>query len=80
MGFVIPTLLGIVMDVYVEHPLRLLVNPGLTLEIQIFRSWGSGLLFAKMALSTRRLRQETRVDVALKEVGISTHFIPDYMA
>ena len=69
LGVVIPTLLALVVEVYLVHPLRVTVNPDLPLKIRIFDSWAIGLVYAKMALSTMRLRHETRIDTALKEVS-----------
>ncbi|KAH8110989.1 hypothetical protein DFH11DRAFT_1616415 [Phellopilus nigrolimitatus] len=68
LGVVIPTLVALVMDVYIVHPLRVMVKPDLTLEIRIFDSWAIGLLYTKMALSTMRFRPETRVDAALNQM------------
>ncbi|KAI5118672.1 hypothetical protein M0805_003610 [Coniferiporia weirii] len=68
LGFVIPTLIALVMEVYLVHPLRLMVKPSLTLNIRIFDSWALGLLWTKIVLSTLRLRRETRIDTAFKEM------------
>lgn len=70
LGVVIPTLLALVIEVYLVHPLRVTVNPNLLLEIRMIDSWAIGLVYTKMALSTMRLRPETRIDTALKEVSI----------
>ncbi|EJD07670.1 uncharacterized protein FOMMEDRAFT_101037 [Fomitiporia mediterranea MF3/22] len=67
-GVVIPTLLAVVIEVYLVHPLRVMINPNWTLQIGVFDSWAIGLVYTKMALSTMRLRPETRIDTALKEM------------
>ncbi|THH10343.1 hypothetical protein EW145_g1377 [Phellinidium pouzarii] len=68
LGFVIPTLIAVVMEVYLVHPLRIMIKPDLTLNIRVFDFWALGLLYTKMALKSMRFRPETRVDVAVKEM------------
>lgn len=69
-GIVIPTLLALVVEVYLVHPLRLAFNPTLTLRIRIVDSWAVGLVYTKMALVTMHLRPETRIDTAIKEASV----------
>lgn len=69
MGFVIPTLVALVMEVYIVHPLRLIVQPDLVLNIHVINSWAIGLLYTRMAISTVRFRPETRVDLAINRVS-----------
>ncbi|KAL5531378.1 hypothetical protein ACEPAG_4255 [Sanghuangporus baumii] len=67
-GVVIPTLLALVIEVYLVHPLRLIFNPTMALRIRIVDSWAVGLVYTKIALITMRLRPETRIDTAIKEM------------
>ena len=72
LGFVIPTLLALVVELYIVHPLRLIINPGLTLKIRIVDSWAVGLLFMKLVLGVRgRMRATLAIDRAIKQVSVS---------
>lgn len=68
LGFVIPSLIGLVVECYINHPARLIFRPNQTLHIKVFDVWAAGLIYTKLALSTRRMRPETRMDTALKMV------------
>ena len=68
LGFVIPTLIGLVVECYISHPIRLLFTSNKTLHIKIFHVWASGLIYTKLMLQTRNARRETGMDTALKEV------------
>lgn len=70
LGIVIPTLIGIVMEVYLVLPLRLMLVGDAPLRIRVVESWAVGLIYTKMALGTMRYRPETRIDVAITRVGI----------
>lgn len=50
LGFVIPTLLSIALDVYLIIPIRALLNPGFTPTIHLWQSWATGLLLAGMIM------------------------------
>lgn len=69
LGFVIPALFGIVMEVYLVLPLRLMLFGNVPLRIRVFESWATGLMFAKMTLATMRFRPETRIDAAITRVS-----------
>lgn len=68
LGFVIPALIGIVMEVYLVLPLRLMFVGDVALRIRVFKSWAAGLMYTKMALLTMRHRPETRIDAAITRV------------
>ncbi|TDL24001.1 hypothetical protein BD410DRAFT_786709 [Rickenella mellea] len=68
MGLVIPTLIAMVMDVYLVIPVRLMLDPATVLRVHVFESWAVGLLYAKMAVGTGRYRQPTAIDTALNQI------------
>ncbi|KAI6167328.1 hypothetical protein EDD17DRAFT_1469209 [Pisolithus thermaeus] len=53
-GIVIPTLLGLVVDVYVVLPIRLTLNPTMVPNIRIVDMWCLGLIYGKIAIRLRR--------------------------
>ncbi|KAI6001216.1 hypothetical protein EDD15DRAFT_2158897, partial [Pisolithus albus] len=53
-GIVIPTLLGLVVDVYVILPIRLTLNPTMLPNIRIVDMWSLGLIYGKIAIRLRR--------------------------
>lgn len=53
-GIVIPTLLGLVVDVYVILPIRLTLNPTMVPNIRIVDMWSLGLIYGKIAIRLRR--------------------------
>ncbi|KAI6110799.1 hypothetical protein EV401DRAFT_1868684, partial [Pisolithus croceorrhizus] len=53
-GIVIPTLLGLVVDVYVVLPIRLTLNPTMVPNIRIVDMWSLGLIYGKIAIRLRR--------------------------
>ncbi|GJJ11157.1 hypothetical protein Clacol_005388 [Clathrus columnatus] len=56
-GFIMPTLLSISVELYLVIPLRHAVNPNFTPAIHIFESWATGLILSKIILRTHRGRQ-----------------------
>lgn len=53
-GIVIPTLLGLVVDVYVILPIRLGLDPTMVPNIRIVDMWSLGLIYGKIAIRLRR--------------------------
>lgn len=71
MGVVIPILVALVVELYLVHPLRLIINPELTLKIRIVDSWAIGLLYTKLVLTVRRrMVTPTLLDLAILRVSI----------
>jgi E3 ubiquitin-protein ligase MARCH6 len=70
LGFVIPTLIGVIMEVYLVLPLRLMLVGDAPLRVRVFESWAVGLMYTKMALGTMRYRPETRIDAAITRVSV----------
>ncbi|KDQ26811.1 hypothetical protein PLEOSDRAFT_1066099 [Pleurotus ostreatus PC15] len=68
LGFVIPTLVSIVMDLYLILPVRLLVNPSLSPTIRIVDAWALGLLYTKIALFTQRIGPDAPINQGLRRI------------
>lgn len=69
-GIVIPTLIAIVMQLYVVNPLVLFRKPGEPTKIHMVQTWAVGVLYTQMAMKTVRLRPQGRFDVAISRVSI----------
>lgn len=70
MGIIIPILIALVVELYLVHPLRLIINPELTLNIRIVDSWAIGLLYTKLIfIVRRRLVRTTLLDLAIERVS-----------
>ncbi|KAF4569838.1 hypothetical protein EYR36_009639 [Pleurotus pulmonarius] len=68
LGFVIPTLVSIVMDLYLILPVRLLVDPSLSPTIRIVDAWALGLLYTKIALFTQRIGPDAPINQGLRRI------------
>lgn len=69
MGFIMPTLVSIAVELYLVIPLRYAVNPNLTPTIHIFESWAKGLILSKIIIRTQRGRQGDGLFGALDTVS-----------
>lgn len=56
LGFVLPTLVALVVELYIVLPLRLTINPALPVRIRIVDMWMLGILYTKILLRTRRMQ------------------------
>ncbi|KAG6331572.1 hypothetical protein ID866_7515, partial [Astraeus odoratus] len=54
LGIVIPTLIGLVADLYIILPVRLTLNPAMVPKIRIVDMWSLGLVYGKIAIRLRR--------------------------
>jgi E3 ubiquitin-protein ligase MARCH6 len=54
LGFIIPTLLGLVVDLYIVTPVRLTLNPTLVPSIRLVDMWSLGLVYCKVVIRIRR--------------------------
>ena len=54
LGVVLPTLVSIVVDLYLIIPLRYFINPHFTPTIHMFESWATGLILSKIIIRTRQ--------------------------
>lgn len=70
MGFIMPTLVSIAVELYLVIPLRHAVNPNFTPSIHIFESWAKGLILSKIIIRAHRGRQGDGLFGALDTVSI----------
>lgn len=56
LGFVLPTLVAIVVELYLVLPLRLTLNPNMQVRLRIVDMWMLGILYMKIILRTRRMQ------------------------
>ncbi|KIJ65205.1 hypothetical protein HYDPIDRAFT_175219 [Hydnomerulius pinastri MD-312] len=54
LGVIIPTLLGLVVDLYIVMPIRLTLNPNMIPKIRLVDMWSLGLIYCKIAIRMRR--------------------------
>ncbi|KAF7345383.1 RING-CH-type domain-containing protein [Mycena venus] len=54
LGIIIPTLIALVVDLYIVLPIRLSLDPSLVPRIRIVDEWAMGLLYAKIMLHVNR--------------------------
>lgn len=58
LGVVIPTLVALVVELYLVLPIRHAYNPEMELRIRIVDMWALGLLYSKIALRAHRMQAE----------------------
>lgn len=73
LGFVIPTLIATVMELYVIMPVRYTLNPEMKLRIRVIDMWALGLLYAKIALKAHRLQPEGPLARGIEQVRYILH-------
>ncbi|THH29527.1 hypothetical protein EUX98_g4673 [Antrodiella citrinella] len=56
LGFVIPTLVALVMELYIILPARMSINADLEPRIRIVDMWALGLVYSKIALRAHRMQ------------------------
>ena len=74
LGIVIPTLLAIVIDLYIILPIRFSLDPTLTPRIRIVDTWALGLLYAKIAFHAHRIQPPNRITRGLQHVSLFVVF------
>jgi E3 ubiquitin-protein ligase MARCH6 len=67
-GFIIPTLLSLVVEVYLILPIRFSMNPSFIPRIRIVDMWALGLLYTRIALRTHHLHSRTGIARGLERV------------
>ncbi|KLO17994.1 hypothetical protein SCHPADRAFT_925510 [Schizopora paradoxa] len=80
MGVVIPILIALVMEVYLIHPMKLIIYPDTTLRIRVVDQWAIGLIYTKIAMTSMRLRPQTRLNAAIKRFTDGGWRHPDALA
>ena len=68
-GFVIPALVGLVVELYMIMPIRLSLNPDLVPNIRVADMWALGIIYAKIILHAHRLRPLNRITAGFNHVG-----------
>ena len=68
-GFVIPALIGLVVELYMIMPIRLSLNPDLVPNIRVADMWALGIIYAKIILHAHRLRPLNRITAGFNRVG-----------
>lgn len=69
LGFVIPVLVAISAELYIIHPIRILLGGSTTLNIRIFDLWALGHIIIKFYMSNMHIQPERGIDTAIKSVG-----------
>lgn len=54
LGVIVPTLLGLVVDLYIILPIRLTHNPDMLPKIRMVDMWSLGIVYGKIAIRLRR--------------------------
>ncbi len=78
LGFVIPTLIAVVVELYIVMPFRQTFYPDMPPRIRIVDMWALGLLYTKIALQGPRVRPVGRITIGLERVRkpfISIHLV-----
>ncbi|PSR82583.1 hypothetical protein PHLCEN_2v6016 [Hermanssonia centrifuga] len=68
LGFVIPTLIAVVVELYVVMPFRQTFYPDMPPRIRIVDMWALGLLYTKIALQGPRVRPVGRITIGLERI------------
>ncbi|KAI0761783.1 hypothetical protein BD413DRAFT_700194 [Trametes elegans] len=57
LGVVLPTLLGLVVELYIIQPIKHVANPGVEPRIRMVDMWALGLLYSKIIVRSMRMNQ-----------------------
>ncbi|KAK7031639.1 RING-CH-type domain-containing protein [Favolaschia claudopus] len=68
LGVVIPTLIAVVVDLYIVLPIRLSVDPTLVPRIRIVDEWAMGLLYAKIILHVNRAQPAYPIRAGIQHI------------
>ncbi|KIL65587.1 hypothetical protein M378DRAFT_518862 [Amanita muscaria Koide BX008] len=68
LGVIVPTLVALVVDLYIVVPLRLTLKPDMVPRIRIIDSWALGLLYAKIALHVHRIHPPNQITRGLQRI------------
>ncbi|KAN0115652.1 hypothetical protein V8E52_006771 [Russula decolorans] len=67
-GIVVPTLLGLVVELYIVMPIRLSLNPDLVPNVRVVDMWALGIIYAKITLHANRLRPLNRITAGFNHI------------
>ncbi|KAJ7708893.1 hypothetical protein B0H17DRAFT_1174191 [Mycena rosella] len=68
LGIVVPTLLSLVVDLYIILPIRLSLDPALVPRIRLVDSWAMGLLYAKIMLHINRMQPPNPITRGMQHI------------
>ncbi|KAF8625036.1 hypothetical protein AX17_006950 [Amanita inopinata Kibby_2008] len=68
LGIVVPTLMALVVDLYIVLPLRLTLKPDMTPRIRIVDAWALGLLYAKIVFHVHRIHPANQITRGLQRI------------
>jgi E3 ubiquitin-protein ligase MARCH6 len=68
LGIVAPTLISLVVDLYIVFPIRLSLDPTLVPRIRIVDSWAMGLLYAKIVMHIHRTQPPNAITRGIQHV------------
>ncbi|KAJ7095466.1 hypothetical protein C8R43DRAFT_907918 [Mycena crocata] len=68
LGILIPTLISLVVDLYIVLPIRLSLDPTLVPRIRIVDSWAMGLLYAKIMLHINRTQPPNPITRGMQHI------------
>jgi E3 ubiquitin-protein ligase MARCH6 len=71
-GIVIPTLLGLVVELYIVMPIRLSLNPDFVPNVRVVDMWALGIIYAKIVLHANRLRPLNRIAAGFNHVRFNS--------
>ncbi|KAJ7483185.1 hypothetical protein FB451DRAFT_1233627 [Mycena latifolia] len=68
LGILVPTLISLVVDLYIILPIRLSLDPALVPRIRIVDSWAMGLLYAKIMLHINRTQPPNPITRGMQHI------------
>ena len=68
LGIVIPTLVALVMELYIIMPARMSLNSQVEPRIRIVDMWALGMLYTRIALRAHRLQADGRIARGIEHV------------
>ncbi|KAJ7623737.1 hypothetical protein FB45DRAFT_1089571, partial [Roridomyces roridus] len=77
LGFLIPTLIALVVDLYIILPIRLSLDATLVPRIRIVDSWAMGLLYAKIILHVMRTQAPNPITRGMQRITNNGWTHPD---
>jgi E3 ubiquitin-protein ligase MARCH6 len=70
LGVIIPTLIAIIMELYLILPIRHELHPGPKPRIRIVDMWALGLIYTKILLRVQRVRPRGRIALGVDDVSV----------
>ncbi|KII87240.1 hypothetical protein PLICRDRAFT_93037 [Plicaturopsis crispa FD-325 SS-3] len=80
LGVVIPTLLAVVVELYLVLPMRLAVDPAMSPRIRVVDMWALGLIYVKIALRVQRYQPPNQVTRGVANIMSNGWSHPDPIA